>query len=161
MTIRENQDIENWISKESPEQVLEPDLPIIDPHHHLWDLRQNNSMGFRQEVYLCEEISLDIKESGHNIVQTVFAQCGAFYRADGPDEMRCIGETEFVNGVAAMSRSGLYGPTRLCTGIFSTADLRLGDKAEGVLEAHLQASSKQQRSDNAKFPNPTRIGSNV
>ena len=141
MTIRENQDIENWISKESPEQVLEPDLPIIDPHHHLWDLRQNNSMGFRQEVYLCEEISLDIKESGHNIVQTVFAQCGAFYRADGPDEMRCIGETEFVNGVAAMSRSGLYGPTRLCTGIFSTADLRLGDKAEGVLEAHLQASS--------------------
>ena len=107
MSIAENSDIENWIAKQTPEAAIEPELPIIDPHHHLWDLRKNNSMGFRQEVYLCEEISRDIAESGHNIVQTVFAQCGAFYRADGPEEMRCIGETEFVNGVAAMSRSGL------------------------------------------------------
>jgi len=140
MSIAENADIEGWIAKETPESVIEPDLPIVDPHHHLWDLRQNNQMGFRQELYLCEDISRDITASGHNVVQTVFAQCGAFYRADGPDEMRCIGETEFVNGIAAMSRSGLYGPTRLCTGIFSTADLRLGADVEGVLTAHLQAS---------------------
>ena len=140
MSILENADIESWIAKETPEPVLEPDLPIIDPHHHLWDLRPNNQMGFRQEVYLCEEISRDISESGHNVVQTVFAQCGAFYRADGPEEMRCIGETEFVNGIAAMSRSGVYGSTRLCTGIFSTADLRLGSSAEAVLTAHLEAS---------------------
>jgi predicted TIM-barrel fold metal-dependent hydrolase len=73
-------------------------------------------------------------------VQTVFAQCGAFYRADGSAEMRCIGETEFVHGIAAMSRSGIYGETRLCTGIFSTADLRLGAAAEPILEAHLHAS---------------------
>ena len=141
MSIAENADIENWIAKEMPEEVLEPDLPIIDPHHHLWDQRLNNLIGFRQVVYLCEEISRDVADSGHNIVQTVFAQCGAFYRADGPEEMRCIGETESVNGIAAMSRSGLYGPTRLCTGIFSTADLRLGAEAEAVLTAHLQASS--------------------
>ena len=92
------------------EPVEDPDQLICDPHHHLWDLRRSNGMGFRQAVYLCEEISRDISDSGHNIVQTVFAQCGAFYRADGPKEMRCIGETEFVNGIAAMSRSGLYGP---------------------------------------------------
>ena len=141
MSIAENSDIENWIAKETPETAIEPELPIIDPHHHLWDLRKNNQMGFRQEVYLCEEISRDIQDSGHNVVQTVFAQCGAFYRADGPEEMKCIGETEFVNGIAAMSRSGLYGSTRLCTGIFSTADLRLGSNVEAVLEAHLQASS--------------------
>ena len=141
MSIAENSDIENWIAKETPEAAIEPELPIIDPHHHLWDLRKNNQMGFRQEVYLCEEISNDIQDSGHNVVQTVFAQCGAFYRADGPEEMKCIGETEFVNGIAAMSRSGLYGSTRLCTGIFSTADLRLGSNVEAVLEAHLQASS--------------------
>ena len=73
-------------------------------------------------------------------MQTVFAQCGAFYRADGPAEMRCIGETEFVHGIAAMSRSGIYGETRLCAGIFSTADLRLGAAAEPILEAHLHAS---------------------
>ena len=140
MSIAENADIESWIGKEAPEEVLEPDLPIIDPHHHLWDLRGRNGMGFRQEVYLCEEISNDIAASGHNIAQTVFAQCGAFYRADGPEEMRCVGETEFVHGVAAMSRSGIYGSTRLCTGIFSTADLRRGDAASEVLEAHLNAS---------------------
>ena len=141
MSVAENADIENWIAKETPETAIEPELPIIDPHHHLWDLRKNNQMGFRQEVYLCEEISRDISDSGHNVVQTVFAQCGAFYRADGPEEMQCIGETEFVNGIAAMSRSGLYGSPRLCTGIFSTADLRLGADVEAVLEAHLQASS--------------------
>jgi len=130
MGIAENADIEGWMGKETPEEVLEPNLPIIDPHHHLWDLRRSNGMGFRQAVYLCEEIS-----------RAVFAQCGAFYRADGPKEMRCIGETEFVNGIAAMSRSGLYGPTRLCTGIFSTADLRLGAGVEAVLTSHLAASS--------------------
>ena len=140
MSIPENADIENWIAQEAPEEVLEPDLPIIDPHHHLWDLRGRNGMGFRQEVYLCEEISRDIASSGHNVVQTVFAQCGAFYRADGPEELRCVGETEFVHGIAAMSRSGIYGPTRLCTGIFCAADLRLGDQAAPVLEAHLHAS---------------------
>ena len=140
MSIRENADIENWIAQETPEEVIEPDLPIIDPHHHLWDLRTHNGMGFRQEVYLCEEISRDISDCGHNVVQTVFAQCGAFYRGDGPEEMRCVGETEFVHGIAAMSRSGLYGPTRLCTGIFSTADLRVGDDVARVLEAHLHAS---------------------
>lgn len=140
MGIRENADIENWIAQEIPEAVIEPDLPIIDPHHHLWDLRNHNGMGFRQEVYLCEEISRDIVDSGHNIVQTVFAQCGAFYRADGPDDERCVGETEFVHGIAAMSRSGLYGPTRLCTGIFSAADLRVGSDVARVLDAHLHAS---------------------
>lgn len=140
MSIAANADIENWIAQESPEEVLEPDLPIIDPHHHLWDLRNRNGMGFRQEVYLCEEISRDITDSGHNIVQTVFAQCGAFYRADGPEAMQPVGETEFVQGIAAMSRSGIYGSARLCTGIFSTADLRLGEAAAEVLEAHMQAS---------------------
>ncbi len=142
MTIAENNEIDTWLAREAPEEVLEPALPIIDPHHHLWDMRRARLApdSFRQRLYLCDEISRDITESGHNVVQTVFAQCGAFYRADGPAEMRCIGETEFVHGIAAMSRSGIYGETRLCTGIFSTADLRLGAAAEPILEAHLHAS---------------------
>ena len=110
MGIAENADIEGWMGKETPEEVLEPNLPIIDPHHHLWDLRRSNGMGFRQAVYLCEEISRDISDSGHNIVQTVFAQCGAFYRADGPKEMRCIGETEFVNGMQCDESVGSLWP---------------------------------------------------
>jgi len=143
MTYPDNEPLTDWLAAETPEAVLEPELPIIDPHHHLWDLRNAHAepyLSFEQKVYLCEEITNDIRDSGHNVVQTVFAQCGAFYRADGPEEMRCVGETEFVHGIAAMSRSGIYGPTRLCTGIFGAADLRPGKSAEPVLMAHVEAS---------------------
>jgi L-fuconolactonase len=143
MSYEANLPIERWLARETPEAVLEPDLPIIDPHHHLWDIRTftiQPHASFEQKVYLCEEIVDDIRGSGHNVVQTVFAQCGAFYRADGPEEMKCVGETEFVHGIWAMSNSGIYGPTRLCTGIFGSADLRLGEGVEPVLQAHLAAS---------------------
>ena len=120
----ENGPINAFIEKAEVEEVLEPDLPIIDAHHHLWDLRPPSSIDFEQKVYFCEEIMKDIGESGHHIRQTVFAQCGAFYRADGPAEMRVVGETEFVHGIAAMSRSGMYGETRLCTGIFAGPSAR-------------------------------------
>jgi L-fuconolactonase len=138
-----NESLERWLSRETPEAVLEPELPIIDPHHHLWDIRTFTAepyASFEQKVYLCQEIVADIRSSGHNVVQTVFAQCGAFYRADGPEAMKCVGETEFVHGIHAMSNSGIYGGTRLCTGIFGSADLRLGVGAEPVLRAHLAAS---------------------
>ncbi len=144
MTYPENSVIDEFLARQEPEAVLEPDLPIIDPHHHLWDIRPFTTdpySSFEQKVYLCDEIMADITASGHNITQTVFAQCGAYYRADGPEAMKSIGETEFVNGIAAMSRSGIYGRTRLCTGIFSSADLRVGAAVEPVLEAHLAASS--------------------
>jgi len=140
MTFVANQKINDFIARETEEAVLEPDLPIIDAHHHLWDIREAPGYPFQQKVYLCEEIMNDINGAGHNVEQTVFAQCGAFYRADGPVEMRPVGETEFVHGIAAMSRSGIYGDTRLCTGIFSTADLRLGARVEPVLQAHMRAS---------------------
>ena len=145
MTIHtsENEKIQSWIDSEELEDVLDPDLPIIDPHHHLWDLRQSATdphLSFEQKIYFCEDVMKDINESGHNIQQTVFAQCGAFYRNDGPEATRCVGETEFVHGVAAMSRSGLYGSTRLCTGIFGTADLRPGKSVESVIREHLAAS---------------------
>lgn len=139
MPYAENAPLADWLAQETPEDVLEPNLPIIDPHHHLWDMRGEQAP-WEQKVYLCEEMAEEIRTSGHNVVQTVFAQCGAFYHADGPEEMRCVGETEFVHGIVAMSRSGKYGSARLCTGIFSTADLRLGAAAEPVLEAHLAAS---------------------
>jgi L-fuconolactonase len=116
------------------EDTLEPDLPICDPHHHLWDHRSDRV----EPRYLLDELLADIT-SGHNIVSTVFIQCGAMYKADGPEAMRVIGETEFVNGIAAMSASGLYGPSRIAAGIVGMADLTLGDAAAPVLEAHLQA----------------------
>lgn len=111
-------------------------------HHHLWDLRPAGASNlFEQKVYLCQHIADDINDSGHNVVQTVFAQCGAMYKADGPEELRCVGETEFVQGIVAMSNAGIYGGARLCTGIFGSADLNLGSAVESVLLAHLAASS--------------------
>lgn len=149
-----NQRIDDWLAHETPEAVLEPDLPIIDPHHHLWDIRGFKTepyASFEQKQYLCQQITDDIRGSGHHVTHTVFAQCGAFYRADGPEEMRCVGETEFAHGVAAMSRSGLYGSTRVCAGIFSAADLRLGEKVEPVLQAH-RAASPNFRGIRTAFP---------
>ena len=102
----------------------------MDPHHHLWD-----RPGWR---YLLDELLADLN-SGHRIVATVFLQCGAMHRATGEVAMRPVGETEFVNGVAAMSASGGYGPTQVCAGIVGHADLRLGAAVDAVLEAHLRA----------------------
>lgn len=130
------------------ETILDPDLPIVDPHHHLWDRRnyatpQAPEHPFMTAIadarrYLLDELLADTG-SGHNVVATVFVECGAMYKTDGPAEMRVVGETEFVNGVAAMSASGLYGETRACAGIVSRADLLLGDGVAPVLEAHIAA----------------------
>lgn len=131
------------------EAILEPELPIIDPHHHLWDRRayvspSGDEHPFMTAIqpaarYLLDELMADTG-SGHNVRATVFLECGAFYKADGPVELRSLGETEFVNGVAAMSASGIYGDVRACAGIVGNVPLlAMGDAARGALEAHLQA----------------------
>ncbi len=129
------------------EPILDPDLPIIDPHHHLWDRPARDpvalSHDFEQAIagvsrYLLPELLADMN-SGHNIVATVFIECSSMYRADAPAPLRPVGETEFVNGVAAMSGSGLYGDARACAGIVGHADLMLGAAVEPVLEAHIRA----------------------
>ena len=119
-----------WLATAAPEPILEPDLPIVDPHHHLW-LRGGRP-------YLLDELLADLN-TGHNIVATVFEECRSMYRADGPPEMRAVGETEFVAGIAAMSASGNYGKTRVAAGIVGAADLTLGERVEPVLLAQLRA----------------------
>jgi L-fuconolactonase len=126
---------EDWLAQWR-EVILEPDLPIVDPHHHLWD-----RPGWR---YLLEDFLADVN-SGHRVLATVFVQCRAMYRRDGPEELRPLGETEFVNGVAAMSASGSYGPGRVCAGIVGHADLRLGARVADVLEAHLRVAGDRFR----------------
>ena len=120
---------EDWLAQRR-EDPIDPTMPIIDPHHHLWD---------RGSRYLLDEIKRDIEASGHNVRATVFLQCDSMYRAEGDPRFAPLGETEFVNGVAAMSASGIYGPARICAGIVSFADLLLGAEVDAVLEAHLRA----------------------
>ena len=119
------------------EEIIEPDLPICDPHHHLWDRAAREDRP--RDTYLLEELLQDIGDD-HNIVKTVFVDCRSMYRQGGPEEMRCVGETEFVQGIAAQSASGQYGTTRVAAGIVSHADLTLGAAVAPVLEAHIAAS---------------------
>src|SRR5437868_15285562 len=118
-----------WLAKRK-EDIVEPDLKIVDPHHHVWDMPGSR--------YLFDELMADF-QSGHQVVASVHVQCHSLYRAGGREEMRPVGETEFINGVAAQSASGAYGPTKVCAGIIGTFDLMLGSRAEPVLEAHIRA----------------------
>ncbi|SDE01534.1 amidohydrolase family protein [Belnapia rosea] len=117
---------EDWLAL-TREEILDPALPIIDPHHHLWD--------HPGERYFLDDLLRDTA-SGHDIRATIFVQCGAMYRAEGLEEERPLGETEFVTGAAAQSATGQYGPTRACAGIIGMVDLTLGERAGALLDAH-------------------------
>ena len=125
----------DWLAL-TEEPTLEPELPICDPHHHFWDFRTER---IPYQRYLLHELIADI-DSGHNVRSTVFVEARAMYRADGPEEMRPVGEVEFVQGLAAASASGLYGESRAAAAIVGHANLNLGERVEPVLEA-LQAAS--------------------
>src|SRR6516165_7971341 len=112
-----------WLATRQ-EPILEPQLAIVDPHHHLWE--------FPRHRYLLADLLADIG-SGHHILSTVFVECTACYRAEGPAELRSLGETEFANGIAAMAASGAYGATAVAKGIVGMVDLTLGARVEEVL----------------------------
>jgi predicted TIM-barrel fold metal-dependent hydrolase len=112
------------------EEILDADLPICDPHHHLWHHGRNQ--------YLLPELLADLG-GGHRIESTVFVECGAFYRAYGPDELKFVGETEFVAGVAAMADSRRYGDVRACAGIVGRDDLTRGAAVADALAPHVAA----------------------
>ncbi|MBR0649816.1 amidohydrolase family protein [Roseomonas terrae] len=123
---------EDWLAQ-THEPVLDPTLPIIDPHHHLWHRPA--------ERYLAEELLADLGD-GHDVRATVFVQCRSYYREDGPAPMRPVGETEFVQRVAEAADPA--GP-RIAAGIVCMADLMLGDAVRPVLEAHLAAAPTRLR----------------
>lgn len=126
---------QSWLDQQN-EDTLEPDLPICDPHHHFWD-----RPGSR---YLLDELLADT-QSGHNVRSTVFVECLSMYSADLQKQHRPVGETEFVQGIAAQSASGDYGEMRAAAGIIGFADLLLGHEIQQTLEFHQQASPNRFR----------------
>jgi predicted TIM-barrel fold metal-dependent hydrolase len=155
-----------------PEAILEPELPIVDPHHHLWvrpgaaaaaiddpSVHPFTRVVARRPRYLLDELLADLN-SGHNVRATVFVQCGAMYRVDGPDALKPVGETEFVNGVAAMTASGIFGPVRACAGIVGHADCLLGEAIDETLAAHLKTSDRFRgiRHSCSSDPDPAVLG---
>src|SRR5947209_7375650 len=130
---------ETWLATQPPEPILEPELPITDTHHHLWERPDHR--------YLLHEFLADVR-TGHNLVASVFVECESMYRAGGPRELRPVGEAEFVAGMAAMSESGQYGATRVAAGIVGFADLTLGDRGEAVLASWKAGVTELARCDN-------------
>ena len=119
---------DTWLGLVS-EEALEPDLPICDPHHHLWDRPEGR--------YLCGDLIVDAQ--GHNVVSTVFIECMSMYRDEGPEPMRPVGETEYVARLAAESDSVENSEMAVAAGIVGYADLTLGGDVTEVLEAHIEA----------------------
>ena len=124
---------QDWLDKAPAEDILEPDLEIIDTHHHFWD---------EPGRYLLDDLLADTG-SGHNVVATVFIECRSHYRAGGPEELRPVGEVEFVARIAEESER--RGGTRAAAGIVGFADLTLGDQLEPVLEALTDSASGRLR----------------
>ncbi len=120
---------EEWLARQPQEDIVDPALPIVDAHHHLWD-----RAGFR---YQLPEFSADV-QTGHNIVATVYVDCGSAYRTSGPEPLRPVGETEYV----ARSTAPTEGDGAVvAAGIVGFADLGLGAAIKPVLEDHLAAGS--------------------
>ena len=126
---------DDWLAL-TPEPTLEPEIPICDAHHHLWEFRPEP---VHYQRYLLQELADDLN-SGHNVRSTVFIEVKARYRTDGPEAMRPVGEVEFVEELATASASGKYGPARVAAAIIGYADLKLGERVAPVLEA-MQAAS--------------------
>ena len=124
---------QDWLNKAPAEAILEPELEIIDTHHHFWD---------EPGRYLLDDLLADTG-SGHNVVATVFIECRSAYRSDGPEELRPAGEMEFVAAIA--DEAERRGTTRVAEGIVGFADLTLGDRVEPVLEALREASGGRLR----------------
>ena len=125
---------DQWLAKAVPEAPIQPELPIIDPHVHFWQM----ASGYR---YFLEEFAQDAASCGHTIEATVFVECNSMYRKSGPPHLRPVGETEFAVGMAAMALSGRYTPTRAADGIVGFVDLSQGDRAAEALDAQLAAGN--------------------
>jgi predicted TIM-barrel fold metal-dependent hydrolase len=113
------------------ETPLDPELPICDAHHHLWERPPRD--------YMLDELLQDLG-SGHNVASTVAVECRYSYRKGGPEELRPVGETEFLDRVVNRVVADTAIKTRVAAAIVSHANLTLGDNAAAVLEAHRTAS---------------------
>ncbi|TCH96184.1 amidohydrolase [Roseococcus sp. SYP-B2431] len=141
---------EAWLAK-NREPILEPGLPIIDPHHHIWDRHG--------ETYLLPDLLRDTA-TGHDIRATVFIQCASMYDETAEPARQPLGETRFMTEVAKAAEAGR---TRACAGIVGLVDLTLGERVTPLLEEHVAVSGgrfKGVRNRTAWDPSP-RVRTNL
>ena len=118
---------DEWLARQT-EEPLDADLPIIDPHHHLWEHREGMS------DYMVPALHRDTS-AGHNVEATVFVDCMWGYRTHGPEHLRPVGETESVVAL----QNAQDGEGSEIRGIVSFADMTLAERVDEVLEAHIAA----------------------
>ena len=134
------------------ENIIDPERPIIDPHHHLWNDKEGPD-------YELGKLWTDTA-SGHNILGTVFVECSTNYRKDGPEKLRPVGETDYVVQQAATSREHAGPQQPPILGIVSHANLKLGDEVIEVLNAHREAANgllRGIRHSVAYYPHPPAV----
>ena len=136
MAVRGNE----WLAL-TTEDILEPEIPICDPHHHFW-VQRPEPVDYQR--YLLDDIAADIN-SGHNVRSTVFVEARSNYRRYGPEELRSVGEVEFVEAIANAALTGQHGPGKPAHGIVGRADLKMGEAVRPVLEALQEASPNRFR----------------
>jgi predicted TIM-barrel fold metal-dependent hydrolase len=124
------------------EEVVDPELPIFDPHHHLWS--GYAGMTPYQPDYGAQQLAADL-HSGHHIVGSAFLECSYRYRREGPPALRPVGETEAVNAIADDYVREHPDEPAICGAIVAFADLRLGAAVRDVLEAHRVAAPRRLR----------------
>lgn len=133
------EELNAWL-EQVQEDIIDADRPIFDPHHHMWR--------HPTKPYLLEQLWADT-QSGHNIVATMFMECGAEYRKDGPEHLRSVGETAFV---AAQADEAAKDPTKAqIKVIISWADLR-SEKLDETLDAHVEAAGGRFRGIRHRAP---------
>lgn len=118
------------------ETILEPDLEIVDPHHHLYPAYHWVPDG---KPYLLQEFARDLT-AGHRVVSTVYVECSQLFRRTGPEHLRGNGEAEFAAVTARLAETGHFGPARVCEGFVGAADLLRPDLLDEVLDG-LEAAS--------------------
>lgn len=126
----------NKVRELRDEEILDPDIAILDAHQHLFD---------RSHLRYMLDDYLDDANAGHKIIGTVYIETQAFARTEGPEELRPVGEVEFANGIAAMAESGVYGPCRVAAGIVGFADMTLGDRVAATLDASMAVAPQRFR----------------
>ena len=126
-------EVEGWIDLVQ-EEILDPNIEIIDPHHHLWHGPEDHPGVKGSYRYLLEDLWKDTS-SGHNIKKTVFIDCGQEYYQEGPEQFKPVGETEFVVEIAKQAQEDLSQAQ--ISGIIGHANMMLGSSVKEVLELHL------------------------
>ncbi len=118
------------------EAILDPDLPIVDSHFHLFDLPNNR--------YMLDDHLADT-QGGHNVLASVYCESQAFIRSSGPEVMRALGEVEFANGIAAMTAASRYGACKVAHGIIGHANMTFGSAVGELLDRGMAAAPDRYR----------------